>query len=330
MTTQAYADFPDICAPHQGATAPRSVVLLLLFSPPMVLLLVLVLTLFGAAPAGADERTFAFSPADLARMVSEFNAQAIAASSAPALKNKVKIHGSDVRFFGKACPTLTTNGGPAASRVRFLDGASRAAQIFSRSPNLPLGAALQSMGAASWTPPANAQTMQPSWLVDPTAPTGVIGFSTAGFATGDPTGKIGVANAADPTPTFTVNVDVSNGSTEPASLVLALTTELPPTRPGRMPKRSECVLLGHAYPTDVQALVDLVAAADISSDLRSRLNNILGDALNWLALNKPSRAGRQAKRFALEVASRSGSEIPPDAAEAMVTRALQVSDALSL
>ena len=305
-------------------------VLLLLFSPPMVLLLALVLALVGASPATADERMFAFSPADLARMVSEFNAQAIAASSTPALKNKVKIHGSDVRFFGKACPTLTTDGGPAASRIRVLDGASRAAQLFSRSPNLALGAALQSMGAASWAPPANAQTMQPSWLVDPAAPTGIIGFSTAGFATGNPTGKIGGANATDPTPTFTVNVDVTNGSTEPASLVLAVTTELPPTRPGRMPKRTECILLGHAYPTDVQALVDLVAAADISADLRSRLNNILGDALDWLAMNKPARAGRQAKRFALEVASRSGSEIPPDAAEEMVTRALQVSDALSL
>jgi hypothetical protein len=296
----------------------------------MVLVLALVLALVGASPAGADERVFAFSPADLARMVSEFNAQAIAASSTPALKNKIKIQGSNVRFFGKACPVLTTDGGPAASRVRVLDGASRAAQLFSRSPNLALGAALQSMGAASWAPPANAQTMQPSWLVDPAAPTGIIGFATAGFATGNPAGKIGGANAADPTPTFTVNVDVTNGSTDPASLVLALTTELPPTHPGRMPKRTECILLGHAYPTDVQALVEMVAAADISSDLRSRLNNILADALDWLAVDKPSRGGRAAKRFALEVASRSGSEIPPDAAEEMVTRALQVSDALSL
>ncbi|HEY2387754.1 MAG TPA: hypothetical protein VGK30_12395 [Candidatus Binatia bacterium] len=296
----------------------------------MALLLALVLTLLGATAAGADERTFAFSPADLARMVSEFNAQAIAASATPALKNKIKIHGSDVRFFGKACPTLTADGGPAASRVRVLDGASRAAQLFSRSPNLALGAALQSMGAASWTPPADAHTMQPSWMVDAAAPTGMVAFSTAGFATGNPAGKIGGANAADKTPTFNLNVDVTNGSTEPASLVLALTTELPPSRPGRMPKRSECILLGHAYPTDVQALVDLVAAADISSDLRSRLNNILGDALDWLASGKPARAGRSAKRFALEVASRSGSEIPPDAAEEMVTRALQVSDALSL
>ena len=305
-------------------------VLLLLSSLPMALLLVLVLTLLGAAPAGADERMFAFSPADLARMVSEFNAQAIAASSTPALKNRVKIHGSDVRFFGKACPSLTLDGGPAASRVRVVDGATRAAQLFSRSPNLAFGAALQSLGAASWTPPADAHTMQASWMVDPAAVTGTIGFSTAGFTGGDPTGKIGGANAADPTPSFTVNVDIANGSTEPASLVLALTTELPPTRPGKMPKRTECFLLGHAYPTDVQGLVDLVAAADISSDLRSRLNNILGDALDWLAAGKPARAGRSAKRFALEVASRSGSEIPGDTAEEMVTRALKVSDALSL
>ncbi len=306
---------------------PRPLVLLLLSSRPMLPLFALLLTLLNVAIAGAEERTFVISPADLSRMVSEFNAQAIAASST--LRSKVKIHGSDVRFFGRSCPALTSDGGAAASRIRVLDGASRAAQLFSRAPNLALGAALQSMGAASWAPPAVAHTMQPSWIVEPAPVAGTVGFSTAGFAAGDPTGTIGGASATDTTPSFVVGVDVTNGATEPAALVLALTTELPPTRPGRKPKRSECFLLAHAYPTDVQALVDLVAATAISNDLRNRLGNILGDALDWLARGKPTRAARQTKRFALEVAGRSGSEIPADAAEQMVTRALKVSDALA-
>lgn len=294
----------------------------------MPAVLALFLVLLTAVPVAAAERTFAFSPADLARMVDEFNATAIARSDT--LRSKVKIHGSDVRFFGRSCPTLTADGGRAASRVRVLDGASRAAALASRVPNFALGAALQAMGAASWSPPGIARTRQASWVVDAPGPTGTVGFATAGFAAGDPTGKLGGATATDSTPTFVVGVDVTNGATEPAALVVALTTELPPTRPGKMPKRAECFLVGRAHPTDVQALVDLVTAATLSTDTRNRLNNILGDALDWVANGKPPRAARAVKRFALEVASRSGSEIPPGDAEAMVTRALEVSDALAL
>ncbi len=304
-------------------------VLLLLSSAPMVVLLALCLAFFGAAPAAAADRSFAFSPADLARMVDEFNAQAITASAT--LGSKVKIHNGDVRFFGRSCPTLTVDGGRAASRIRVIDGASRAAALASRgAPNFALGAALQSMGAASWAPPGSAHTMQPSWTTDATAPDGAVGFATSGFATGDPTGKIGGANTTDATPTFNVHVDLTNGATEPASLVLALTTELPPTRPGKIPKRAECFLLGHAYPMDVQALVDLVAATPLSNDTFSRLDNILKDATGWITAGKPARAARAVRRFALEVSSRSGSEIPADAAETMIGRALEVSNALAL
>jgi hypothetical protein len=301
-------------------------VLVLLISTLMLALVTFLFALVIAAPAVAAERTFVFSPADLARMVDEFNGEAIANSAA--FGSKVKIHGSDVRFFGRSCSSLTGTSGRAASRVRVLDGANRAA-LATRTPNFALAAALQSMGAAAWAPPAVARTHQPSWVAEPPAE-GALAFATAGFTTGDPTGTIGAANAVDATPTFLVGVDVVNGAADPTALVLALTTELPPTRPGKMPKRSDCFLVGAAYPTDVQALVDLVATTALSDETKSRLDNILNDALGWIANDRPARAARAARHFALEVARRSGSEIPADAAEKMVIRALQVIDALGL
>lgn len=289
----------------------------------------LVGVLLVAAPAAfAAERTFVFSPAGLADTVDGFNAQLIANSGSPLFGKQVRLHGGSVRFFGRSCSTLGA-AGAVASRVRVLDGATRAGQLARHTPNLPLAAALQSLGAASWTSPASARTHQPSWTVE-APPPGVVGFTTAGFATGDPTGAIGAST--DRTPSFLVKVDLTSGvtTTDPVPLVLALTTEVPSTHPGRIPKRSECFLLGASRPTDVQALADLVAATTLPALTRSRLDNILADATNWIAAGKPLRAARAAKHFALEVASRSGSEIPAEDAEAMIARALQVMDALSL
>jgi hypothetical protein len=289
-------------------------------------LIALFLTLMTAVPVVAAERTFVLSPADLARMMNEFSAAALGKSGS--LGRQVGVHGNAIRFFGRICQPLT--GGYAASRVRVLDGAGRAALLAGPRPNLALGSALQSMGADAWGPPATARTHQPSWVSEAAGP-GTVGFAIAGFATGDPTGTLGAAAVGNAAPSFLVGVDLTpDFATKPAALVLALTTELPPSRPGRMPKRSECFLIGSAYPADVQALAELLAATTLPAATRTRLENIVEDAIVWLRKEQPQRAARAAKRFALAVASRSGSEIPGDAAEQMVMRALLVSDALGL
>jgi hypothetical protein len=286
------------------------------------------LVVLSAAPAAAAERSFVLSPADLAQAVDQFNAGLVANSAA--FGRQISIHGNAVRFFGRSCQTLTGDGGYAASRLRVLDGAGRAAAFAGRHPNIALGAALQSMGAASWSPPAVARTRQLSWATESVVP-GAVGFATTGFASGDPTGALGAAAVGETTPSFLVTVDLTDDvRSEPAALVLALTTQLPPSRPGKMPKRSECFLVASTYPADVQALVDLLAATPLTEASRIRLSNILDDALGWLQKGHPQRAARAAKHFALEVASRSGAEIPTDAADQMVRRALLVTDALGL
>jgi hypothetical protein len=293
----------------------------------MRVVLAFLLAALSAVPAAAAERTFVFSPADLASMVDQFNASVIADSAA--FGGQVGIRGNTVRFFGRSCQSLSGDDGSAASRVRVLDGSGTAALLAGRRPNSAFGSALRSMGTAAWILPATARTRQPSWVVESAAPS-VVGFATVGFASGDPTGAIGAAASGNTTPSFLVSVDLTNVAYEPAALVFALTTERPPSRPGKMPRRSECILVGSAYPADVQALVDLLAATPLADTTHVRLQNILDAALARLQQGRTKSAARAVKQFALEIARRSGAEIPPDAAEKMVTRGLVVSDALGL
>ena len=302
------------------------VVLVLLSSTLMRAALTFALVVLCAAPAAATERTFVFAPADLARLVTQFNSTVVANSAS--FSRQVSIHGNLVRFFGRSCQVVGSDPGYAASRLRVLDGPARAAILSGRRPDVALGSALQTLGADAWGPPATARTRQASWVAD-SAVAGAIGFTTAGFTSGDPTGAIGAAAIADTRPSFLVDVDLTSDITlEPAALVLALTTELPPSRPGRMPKRGECFIVASVDPVDVQALIDLLAVTPLADATRIKLEGILDDALSWIGKNRPQRAARVANRFALEVASRSGAEIPGDAAEKLVTRALQVTDAL--
>jgi hypothetical protein len=291
----------------------------------MPALFALIVALLSAVPVAAAERTFVFSPADLVRMVDVFNGEILAQSSSSSFRRHVSIHGDGVRFFGRSCPSLSS--GYAVSRVRVLDFAGRAALLAGRRPNFALGMALQSMGVSTWGPPATGRTRQSSWVVESPVP-GAIGFTTAGFKSGDPTGAIDAAAIADATPSFLVHVDLSSDVADgPASLVLALTIELPPTRFGKMPKRSECLLVGSAYPADAQALVDLLAATSLPDATRSRLGAFLDDVRRWAGANRPPRAAHAAQRFAFEVAQRSGPEIAADAAEKLVMRGLLVTDA---
>ncbi|MBI3767532.1 MAG: hypothetical protein HY271_03435 [Deltaproteobacteria bacterium] len=290
----------------------------------MPALLALILALLSAVPAAAAERTFIFSPADLVHMIDTFNGGILAQSSS--LGRHVSIRGDQVRFFGRSCPSLSS--GYAVSRIRVLDFAGRAALLTGRQPNFAFGLALQSMGVTTWSPPATGRTHQPSWVVE-TPVSGAVGFATAGFASGDPTGAIDAAAIADATPSFLVQVDLTSDVTDgPASLVVALTTELPSARPGKMSKRSECLLVGSAYPADAQALVDLLAVTSLSDTTRSYLASYLDDVLRWTGANQPPRAARAARRFAFEVADRPGAEIAADAAEKLVIRALLVNNAL--
>src|SRR5882724_1743446 len=126
-------------------------VLVLLTSAPMAALVALFLTLLIAAPAAAVERTFIFSPADFVSMVDTFNGEVLTRSAS--FRGQVRIRPEGVRFFGRSCPSLRS-GANGISRIRILESAARAAALAGRRPNLRLGFALQSMGIASWAPPA--------------------------------------------------------------------------------------------------------------------------------------------------------------------------------
>jgi hypothetical protein len=105
---------------------------------------------------------------------------------------------------------------------------------------------------------------------------------------------------------------------------------VPALRPGRPPKRTECFLLAPAYPTDLQALFELLAATELADTTRERLSTVLATAAGNLEKGERARAMRAVKNFAVQVADRSADEIAPAAAEALTTRALAVIEALGL
>ncbi|MGH7893498.1 MAG: hypothetical protein ACREQL_02465 [Candidatus Binatia bacterium] len=286
--------------------------------------LVLPVALFS--PAVAAERTFLFTAADILNMVDEFNAAVLAHSAA--LGGAARIRGGAVALAGRRCPSLMVHPERRATRLRVLDGPARAAALAAHPPSKKLLAALEAMGATAWSPPGRGRTRRTSWTTEPTDP-GITGFATIGYANGDPTGGISAVASADIDASFLVSVDLTTSpGTAPADLVLAMTTELPPTAAGRRPKRTECYLLATSETVDLAALVDLLAAAPIMEPTRTQLGTILSEVGNWLAKRRPDRAALLAKRFAIRVARLSATDVPPDAAEALVTRAIKVSDAL--
>jgi hypothetical protein len=118
-----------------------------------------------------------------------------------------------------------------------------------------------------------------------------------------------------------------------AELAVAITTELPPKKLGKPGKRTECILVASLLPVDLEALRDLVTAASLGSVTEHRLLFILQRAQGFLDAGQvegPQRAARNIRTFALEVAQRSETEIPPEFAEAMVNRANAAAEALCL
>ncbi len=182
--------------------------------------------------------------------------------------------------------------------------------------------ALTLMSTATWSAPASGATRQAHWVVD--APVGdAVGFTTAGFAVGDQTGALGKNDASNRALGFRMDVnlpdDLSPGIGT-AELAVAITTELPPKKLGKPGKRTECILVASLPPADITALHALVNAAPLTSVTRHRLNFILDTADMFLERGKPDRAARNVRTFALEVAQRTETEIPPAFAEAMINR----------
>jgi hypothetical protein len=159
---------------------------------------------------------------------------------------------------------------------------------------------------------------------------GAVGFTTAGFAIGDQTGALGKGEATNRIPGLRIKVDLaSDPGIGPVELAIAVTTELPPKKVGKPGKRTECILVASLFPVDILALRDLVAAAPLTTITRNRLNAILDTAQRFLDNDRPKRAARNVRTFALEVAQRSETEIPPAFAEPMITRANAAAEALS-
>ena len=281
----------------------------------------------AVSPAVAGSRTFIFTPADVLTMVDEFNATVMARSAS--LGRAVAIRRGAIMIAGKSCPSLAADPRRRVTRFRVLDGAARAALVAGKTRvNYALGDVLATLGADLWLPPATSRTRQAAWVAEP-AVEGMTGFATAGFARGDETGALTFETNPDAAASFLVGVSLANAPvTEPTNLVMAVTTEVPPTRPGRRPKRTECFLLAPAHTADLQALVDLVTGTPLPDTVRARLNTSLRYATYWLARDQPQRAARNVKRFAYDVASRSGNGVPVDAAEVLLTRAIVVFEAL--
>jgi hypothetical protein len=187
------------------------------------------------------------------------------------------------------------------------------------------------MNAATWLPPANGKTRQEHWIAE--APiAGAVGFTTLGFAGGDQTGALGKGDAANRVPGFRVDVDLAAElGVGPAELAVAITAELPATKLGKPGKRTECILVVSVLPVDIQAVRDLVNAATsvLTSVTGNGLIGILDTAQSFLDRGKRDRAARNLRTFALEIAQRSATEIPPAFAESMITRANAAAEALS-
>jgi hypothetical protein len=290
-------------------------------SLPIVLWLALVLV--APEQAAAETRTFLFGPADLTSASDAFAAQVLSSSDVLG-KRTVRLSRGTVRLANTACPSLTADPLRLLTRVRLVDGPVRGGQLTSRRPNATLTTALATLGAASWFAPGDGGTRQPLWTLDPPVEPGLRTFAAVGFPRGDQQGAINAPGAlTTPGATFRASLDVPGMTgAEPTSLVMALTTELLPAKPGRRVKKNECVLLAQALPVDVPAIQALLDATPLSGTTRNRLNTLLGKVGDWIAKDKPTRAVRAAKKFVLEVSRRSAGEIASVHAEAIMQRTL--------
>lgn len=324
------------CGVKSSNSTRSLLVLLLLPSGPVVRFLLTFFTLLtlliGArpGPAVAVERTFVLAPADLVAAPELFGAKALARSAA--LGKAVGIKSGAVRFGKGLCPSLLTDTGRKLTRIRVLAGPVSAPLVVGQSLAKDLASALGTMNAVSWLPPAAGKTRQASWVAEPPS-ADVVGFTTTGFATGDQTGALGKTDAENRVPGFRFAVDLGmDAKTGPVDFAVAVTTELPAKRIGKPGKRSECIMVVSMMPVDVQALRDLVAATPLATVTRNRLTYLLDRAQRFLGSSRAGAAGRAARNvrtFALEVAQRSETEIPPVFAEAMITRANAAAEALS-
>jgi len=321
------------------------VVLLLLFvrrvprflSPQFLIVAVSFIGYLGADPADAGQRTFVLAPADLVAAPDLFGAKALSRSAT--LGRAVGLKRGAVRFAQGVCPSLLADPTRRMTRVRLLGGPTGAPLVVGRSLASGLTDALTLMNAATWFPPASGKTRKDvlgvthywsqQWVSEP--PTAdAVGFTTAGFASGDQTGALGSGDAAIHIPGFRVDVNLaSDPGIGPAELVVAVTTELPTKKLGKPGKRIECILVASLLPVDIQALRDLVALAPLTPVTRNRLSAILDTAQTFLDRGKPDRAARNLRTFVLEVAQRSETEIPPAFAEPIINRGNATAEALS-
>ena len=312
-------------------------VFLLLSLPPVPRLLSFKLFAFAlliggglsVVPVGAAERTFVLAPADLVAAPDLFGAKALSRSAT--LGRAVGLKRGALRFARGVCPSLLADPTRKLTRVRLLGGPAGAPLVVGRSLATGLTDALTLMNAATWFPPASGNPRQAHWIAEAMI-AGAVGFTTLGFTVGDQTGALGKGDAASRVPGFRMNVDLATEpGVGPAELAIAVTTELPATKLGKPGKRTECILVASLLPIDIQALRDLVNAATplLKSVTRNRLNGILDTAQTFLDRGKPDRAARNLRAFALEVAQRSATEIPPAFAESMITRANAAAEALS-
>ncbi len=310
---------------------PRLVLLLLLpmrvsRSPSVLVFLLALLSGLLAAPAGAAQRTFVLSPADVVTASDLFSAKALSRSAT--LKRTLGLKRGALRFAKGVCPSLLADPTRRLTRIRVLGGPQGAPLVVGRSLASGLTTALMQMNAATWTAPASGKTRQAQWTAEP-ALDGVLGFTTLGFAVGNQAGALGQSDASNRVPSFRVVVDLTGSlGTGPAEVAVALTTELPPTKIGKPGKRTECILVASLLPVDMPALRDLVTASPLGNVTRNRLNFILDTAQNFLDHGKADRAARNYRTFALEVAQRTETEISPPFAEAMINRANAAAEAL--
>ena len=291
--------------------------------PRYALLLAVLPMVLRVGPVTAGERTFLFTGADVVRMIDEFNADALAHSAS--LDGAVKLRQGAVAIAGKTCPSLALHIERRATRLRVLDGPERAAVLAARRPNAKLGAVLAEMGGATWSPPGSGRTRRSSWSTQ-SMPIGTTAFASDGFATG-----IGGLAANDVDGSFAVGLELAAQAdpTAASELVLAVTTELPRRTLKSKPKRNECYLVAPAHASDIQALEDLLASTSIPEPSATSLATLLVRAESWLDKNRPDRAALLVHRFSVRVAKLSASDLPADAAEALLTTALKAAEALS-
>ncbi len=281
----------------------------------------------GVVPVNAAERTFVLAPADLVSGPDLFGANALSRSAV--LGRAIGLKHGAVRFGKGVCPSLLADPARKLTRVRVLGGPAAAPLVVGRSLQKDLTSALVVMSAETWLPPGVGTTRQSSWVTEPPA-SNVVGFTTAGFAIGDQTGALGKADAENHIPGFRITVDLGlDPGTAPVNLAVAITTELPAKRVGKPGKRTECIMVAAMLPVDLTALRDLVSATPLGNVTRNRLSGILDTAATFLDRGHPDRAARNVRSFALEVAQRSETEIPPAFAEVLINRANATAEALS-